>query len=298
MYFLKRFSRGIFNRYRKGMPVPEMLAKDLSFLALWIGHWFRNRGKPRYLLVYPHYPSRKSTIYRIGNLLGYNVTNNPDVPYDIAVYWEYLTFRKEFGFLEEVSRNKTVVNLHSRDISKVFIDEAFMKVFGYSAMVDPLTFRGRIVKKSDINARHDGMILEAPVEKPDKECVYQLLIDNSDTEDRVMDIRVPVVGTVLPFVYLKYRPVTERFRNITLQTEIRPAGEVLTAGEIALLNAYCRELKLDYGELDVLRHRADGRIYVVDVNNTPQGPPAHTSRKDSAFALHVIAKAFRDAFTV
>jgi hypothetical protein len=31
---------------------------------------------------------------------------------------------------------------------------------------------------------------------------------------------------------------------------------------------------LDYGELDAVRDAASGRLYVLDVNNTPFGPPA------------------------
>ena len=43
--------------------------------------------------------------------------------------------------------------------------------------------------------------------------------------------------------------------------------------EIDKLLRFCAAMNLDYGELDVLRHKADGRIYVVDVNTTPDGHP-------------------------
>jgi hypothetical protein len=37
---------------------------------------------------------------------------------------------------------------------------------------------------------------------------------------------------------------------------------------------------LDFGELDLLRDRADGRIYVVDVNPTVNGPTVVLSASD------------------
>ena len=40
---------------------------------------------------------------------------------------------------------------------------------------------------------------------------------------------------------------------------------------MAKILAVCREMGLDYGELDVLRDREDGRLYILDVNDTPSG---------------------------
>lgn len=52
-------------------------------------------------------------------------------------------------------------------------------------------------------------------------------------------------------------------------------------GEAELLLRLCRALGLDYGELDVLRDVEDGKLYVVDVNNTPWAPPIISIRKTS-----------------
>jgi hypothetical protein len=53
---------------------------------------------------------------------------------------------------------------------------------------------------------------------------------------------------------------------------------------------------LDYGELDVLRDLGDRRIYVVDVNPTPDGPPNHIGAADSEIALARMADAFNEVF--
>jgi hypothetical protein len=288
--------RGLFNKYYKGMPLLEIVMKDISYSVLWVQNFIRNRFKSKSILVYPHYPSRGSTIYKLGKKLSYNITNKPKNSVEIAVYWEYLTSRTEYHYLEEQSKILRIVNLYSRDISKIFIDRIHQNVFGYSTVIDPITYEGKIVKKSDINAKHDGEILRAPISSKENGYIYQLLIDNTYAENQVMDIRVPVVNGLLDFVYIKYRNISERFLNTTNKTIVMQTNSIFDKNEIELLNKYCAELRLDYGELDVLRDNNSKRIYVVDVNNTPQGPPSNTSKKDSDFAIETIALAFKKMF--
>ncbi len=47
----------------------------------------------------------------------------------------------------------------------------------------------------------------------------------------------------------------------------------MSGQEISNLLQFCQLMGMDYGELDVLRDRQDGRIYVVDANSTPLPPP-------------------------
>mgnify|MGYP002823145379 FL=1 len=274
------------------MPFGEIVLKDLNYLSLSVKNFFRNDFMNKSILVYPHYPSRGSTVYKVGNLLGYNVTNKPKKSTKTAVYWEYLTFREEFQKMEEISKTKKVINLYSRDISKKFIDKIHQDVFGYATIVDPLIYNDKIVRKNDINAKHDGVIIQGPIDSVENGFIYQRLIDNGYSNDLVMDIRVPIVSKALDFVYIKLRSIDERFKNTTVDTKTKNIDEILNQEEIELINEYCSRLKLEYGELDVLRDKKDGKIYVVDVNNTPQGPPANTSKNDSAFALQKLASAF------
>lgn len=53
---------------------------------------------------------------------------------------------------------------------------------------------------------------------------------------------------------------------------------------------------LDWGELDILRNKDDGRAYIVDVNNTPAGPPNHLSKEDKERALQQLATTFARVF--
>ena len=283
--------RGFFNKYRKQMPVFETLIKDLSYAFISLKHYMGNGFKHKSILVYPHYPSRGSTIYKVGNQLGYNVTNKPSKNIQFAVYWEYLTFREEYRFLEQLAADKTVINLHSRDISKVYVDAIHQEVFGYCTIVDPLTYHGKMVKKNDINAKHDGQIIDAPVQTVEEGYIYQILIDNSHSDHLVKDIRVPVVGEVLDFAYIKLREISERFKNTTINTQLEDIYQLFSKKELGQINAFCKKLNLEYGELDILRNNNDQKIYIVDINNTPQGPPANTSKKDAQVALNKIGEA-------
>jgi hypothetical protein len=50
-------------------------------------------------------------------------------------------------------------------------------------------------------------------------------------------------------------------------------------------------MHLDWGGLDVLRDRADGRLYVVDVNKTDMGPPIALPWADKLRATRLMARA-------
>jgi glutathione synthase/RimK-type ligase-like ATP-grasp enzyme len=107
----------------------------------------------------------------------------------------------------------------------------------------------------------------------------------------VLDHRVPVVGGEIPLVYLKRRPLRDRFSNTNLRVGLADAGEVFSAAERERLLAFCRAMGLDLGEIDVLRDAGDGRIYVVDVNRTAWGPPRSMRTADAVRAVRAYAAA-------
>ena len=55
---------------------------------------------------------------------------------------------------------------------------------------------------------------------------------------------------------------------------------------------------LDWGGLDVLRDRADGRIYVVDVNKTDVGPVIALSWTDKMRSMRLLGQAMDRLVTV
>jgi hypothetical protein len=235
-------------------------------------------------------------VWKICAELGLRVTHEPSPRTALAVLWKDAT---SIGPLDTAMSMTSVpvINGSCRDISKAHVSRHFSAVFGYSCDVDPLSYSGLCVEKSNLNALHDGRIVTAPAAAPRAGAVYQRVINNVVPGDLVEDIRVPVINGTVPFVYLKYRPAAARFNsNNNRAIRLCAAEEVLSAEEIRTIGKFTRSIGLDYGELDVLRDRDDGRIYIVDANKTPAGPSYRLRQADFRRAVGMLAAAFRAQF--
>jgi hypothetical protein len=187
--------------------------------------------------------------------------------------------------------NKPALNGGCFDIRKSVVERVFEETFGYPLAIDPTTHRGPAVEKSERNGKHDGRIVECPIAAPTPGCVYQRLIDNTFDGKEHVDIRTPVVGGKIPFVYLKRRTQAARFSNDNHRVDLAPVGVLLSADEQAKVATFARAMRLDFGGLDILRCRADGRIYIVDVNKTDMGPPSVLAPRQKLEAMRGLADA-------
>ena len=275
-------------------PALRVVSWKLRFCTRYLA----NGCKTKTILTLPHKPEPDSVLYKICHELGFRITDRPGARADLAVNWEDCTVRRRVDALEELSLKQPVLNLRCRDISKRKVEAVHQAVLGYGLAVNPLEFDGPCVKKSNDNAAHDGRIIQCPVEHVDEQAVYQRVVNNSRDGQFVEDIRVPVFGDATPFCYRKVRPVGLRFSNENSSAQVCEVSEVLSANELSLLMQFCREMGLDYGEVDVLRDVDDGRIYIIDVNNTAFGPPNHLDRRGTALAMKKLSEAFNASFGV
>ena len=90
----------------------------------------------------------------------------------------------------------------------------------------------------------------------------------------------------------KRRRSETRCCNSNDEVEIAATEDVLTPQEVEQLGRFARAMKLDWGGLDVLRDRSDGRLYVVDVNKTDMGPPIAMALPDKITVTRKLADAF------
>jgi hypothetical protein len=178
------------------------------------------------------------------------------------------------------------------DISKSRVDAAMRQVFGYGAEIDPTTHEGICVRKSEENHAHDGRIVQCPTE-PEPGYVYQRLID-TQVGHEAEDLRVVKLGSRVPLVYRFRRDLADRFLDTDNSAVAIDPVAAFTDEELARLVATSDVIGLDVGELDVLRDNADGRIYVVDINKTPAGPPRAMSWPAKKRAARTLAEAYRD----
>lgn len=185
------------------------------------------------------------------------------------------------------------LNFDCNDVSKTRVASVFESVFGYPLHVDPATHHGTMVEKSEINGAHDGQIITGPSEaRPG--FVYQRVVDNRLGDDIVEDYRCLVVGASIPLGFIKRRPVGRRFTNANTEVLLEEPESYLTPEETASLVEFARQMGLEWGALDVLRDRADGRIYVVDVNKTNIDPPIALPLKQKFKATRRIAAMLRE----
>lgn len=169
--------RGFLNRYHRQMPWLERILKDLSEAWYRLRLWLQ-KGAISYVFVHPHFPSRGATLYKIAKRLDLVLTNRPPRKARAAVHWEYLTFQQEFTALEAFTSPENIVNGKVQDISKERVDRLHQEVFGYRTRIDPLTFQGKAVQKSDINALHNYAVVDCPIAERQKGAFYQILINN------------------------------------------------------------------------------------------------------------------------
>lgn len=242
------------------------------------------------ILFYPNRPRRWAVAYKLSTRAGYWITTNPNRKCDAAFRWESVTRAPLRAFRYEVG----AINLNCTDISKQHVQRVFTNIFGYDLGIDPTVYEGLVVKKSDDNATHDGEVIKCPIPGEDvvPGYVYQKAIDNRRQDaEGFYEYRVPIFMNTIPAVYVKYRPAEAQFKEFDGAEVVTPQS-VLSEEERGRLLAFAEALQLEYGELDVLRDRGDGRIYVVDANNTPSGPTRGFKPEQRVEALEALQPAF------
>ncbi len=195
-----------------------------------------------------------------------------------------------------VKEGARLINFRCHDVSKSRVSAAFELASGYSLSVDPTTYTGRMVEKSEANAAHDGRVLEGPLDAPLPGKAYQLLIDNEIEGGLVEDLRCCLVNGSPIVVFRKRRPLARRFLNENVQVLLDEPRNCYSAEEIAVIERFALEMGLDWGGVDCLRDRNSGRLYIVDANKTDMGPPVILKLGAKLRATRRMAQAFGTRF--
>ncbi|MCI4645853.1 MAG: hypothetical protein MRY64_13820 [Hyphomonadaceae bacterium] len=240
------------------------------------------------IAFYPDKPRPWYFIWPVMHVAGAKLIDDTSQA-DIVFHFEDTT--QTANPVPQTKPGATLVNFACDDVSKTRVAEAWAKVAGYDLAVDPRTHTGRMVEKSELNAAHDGRIIEGPMDPlPGK--TYQRLIDNEIEGGLVEDLRCCIVGGEPTITFRKRRPLARRFLNENAEVLIDQPSNCYTADEIDVIRAFCSELGLDWGGVDVLRDRETGRIYAVDANKTDMGPPVALKLGYKLRATRQMARAF------
>jgi hypothetical protein len=190
------------------------------------------------------------------------------------------------------SRTPRRFNFSCTDISKSHVSKVFEEVFGYSLAVDPANTIGEIVEKPEKNGVHGGRIVLAPLPaKPG--FAYQRVVETRDGDGCCQDLRTPCVGGEPIVVWIKTKTPEGRFSINNRSAVLADPAEVFSEQERQLIRTFNARMGLDWGGLDILRDRKDGRIYIVDVNKTDVGPVIALSWRDKIVSMHRLAEALR-----
>ena len=250
----------------------EWLRRPASALALNVAYEPR-APRPWYLLW--------------GALRQAGITRNEE-PADIVIHFSDLTH------LETPAPTGLTLNGGCTDISKSHVARTFEAVFGYGLSLDPAKADTPYLEKGEENGVHDAQIRTSPrTSEPGR--VYQKLLDNKTGDGTVLDYRCPTVFGGLPLVFLKERPIDQRFANLNTRVRLARPEDCFSAEELSQIKRFCAAMQLDWGGLDILRHAEDGRIYIVDVNKTDMGPPLALPIQDKLSAVKTLGQTLRAA---
>ncbi|BDX05396.1 hypothetical protein [Planctobacterium marinum] len=225
------------------------------------------------LFCAPTYPDKEPYgLAVILHYLDYSVTLTPDNPFDAAVLWEDKTFLEVPEVLQEIALSKPVINIGCTDISKQHVENTIYRLFGQTTFVDPTTYRGKCIFKPDGNAVRHGFVVDCPVEKIQQDWVYQRIIETRENGLQI-EYRIPVILGEIPLVYVSQRdyPTSDIRQCKRHKLTPMPATEVLSPQEIQNMLCFSREIGMDMGELDVMRCKHDGQLYIIDANKTAAG---------------------------
>lgn len=282
--------RGVRNR-ETGAEIA--FSRDLAWDVLRGGHYivrevFRRRPDPLplYIDYAPHPPRPWYLLW--GSLRQAGV--RPIPPGETANFTVH--FADKTLVDTRVPTGKTL-NGRCTDISKSHVAETFAAVFGYDLSIDPESATSPYLEKGEENGVHDAEIRHAPTPKI-RGRVYQKLLDNSTADGTVLDLRCPTVFGDIPLIYLKERPIDQRFDNLNTRVRLAAPEDVFSPEELTQIKSFCAAMHLDWGGLDILRHAEDGKIYIVDVNKTDMGPPLALPIKEKLSSVKTLGEALRD----
>lgn len=283
----------------KDTPLFDRLAKQTRHMLHLLIATIARGKRPPVVVVYPDVPSRRSALHKMCRALQWELTNEERTDPVLCMRFEDETEKETPMPFWFDSLSTPLWNERCLDIRKSTLEKAHVKTFGYGMSVNPLEHQGKMVEKSDFNARHDGQTIQGPI-KADRvqgDSVYQVDIDNTDENGKHFDYRLVFIKNSLPLAYKKIKDAENRFTNVCESASLFNIDAAITPSESQCILKLMQELNVDYAELDALRDAQTDKLFIIDVNPTPWGPPAELPTSDNREAIRVMSEAFSQALS-
>lgn len=272
-----RIADGVIHVKTTGQQIPidtKLLISVIAVLRMYLYlfgvkffRWLRRATPTENIAFYPEQPAFWYNIWIDVQISGLRLCENTN---DADFVFVFDDTTKTDVDLTKVGSEKILINHRITDVSKKTVGVVFEDVFGYPISIDPLTYKGRGIRKSDENGTHDGKVLEFPIREDQvmPHFAYQRLVETINESGVCEEYRVAFVFGRIAVVYHKYKAVERRFGTEYLDVKLRSAEDVFSRAEVERLVTFCEQMGLDFGAIDVLRDKHSKRIYVVDVNKT------------------------------
>ena len=262
------------------------------FSAKKLGRFFKGVAANKTIAFYPQPAGPWYNVWMTAQILEMKINQDVDQADYIFVFDDFTESDSVSGL--SVTNLRKAINHKVTDIGKNNVGELFEEVFGYSITVDPTTYNGRAVCKSDLNGTHDGVVVDCPIKPEDVRTgyAYQKLVDSTFNGKTAEDLRIACTFGEVAAVFHKHKDLDVRFGTTYLSTDVRAAADCFTEQELKLIFVFCEKIGLDYGAIDVMRDKHDGRIYIVDVNKTCM-PVMSLTLKTQIDAQTRVAQAFQ-----
>jgi hypothetical protein len=226
-----------------------------------------------YVIVSPIAPHERYSLWKMARLSGIKIVSE-DAAHGLSRRGLLTWIRHHDGTWDDKAY-PGYLNGACMDISKSHVDAMFERAFGYSTRVDPTTFEGCAVMKSEINYSGGGTLVDCPLTKEQIRPghIYQKLVDNRIASDVVKEYRVSVICGEITDVIDQHRSIERRLTGRGSGggrgSSTRKAEDVFSPADIARIHDFCALMRLEFGELDVLPDVSEGRLYILDANKTP-----------------------------
>jgi len=237
-------------------------------------------------LLYPKPFSSHTTLRGVLDRLYIEYHNDKEDEYDFIIACDpretYPNHSTDSFLIENMKNGIYVLNFNLNDISKRNVDAVFSEIFGYSLIVDKKNIESlnkSMVVKSDLNARHDGRIIEPPFEESDIDSIGEdsllfLEINNCDG-NFCIDYRMCIFDYYPGFTGRSEKKKEFRFGHLSTSAVrfniFLDLSKCFSSDEISNIYKFCKKIGLEYGNLDILRDFDTGLLYIIDVTPTPGG---------------------------
>jgi len=128
------------------------------------------------ILFYPNKLKGYSRVKLLCDRADIPYTESLDDPFTIVYNNDYSIYRNNL-VIKKLKESYPVINGRLKDVSKEKVNSVHLDVFGYDMAIDPETFKGAYVRKTNLQGDKSGKVFHVP-QKRKPGYVYQKLINN------------------------------------------------------------------------------------------------------------------------